>query len=111
MQTISWDDFKQVDIRVGTIVQAEVSANTKKPALKIWVDLGELGIKKSSAQISHHYSCETLPGKQVVCVVNFPPKQIKDFMSEILVTGFEDEHGHIVLATPDKKVENGKRLF
>src|SRR5690606_6700794 len=104
-------DFIKVDIRAGTIVDVQPFVEAKKPAFKVWVDLGDLGIKKSSAQITHHYTPETLIGRQIVCVVNFPPKQIANFISEVLITGFADEQNHIVLCAIDKNVPNGARLI
>ena len=111
MADISIDDFMAVDVRVGTVVQAEPYPEARKPAIKIWVDFGdELGVKKTSAQITVHYTPETLIGRQVMAVVNFPPRQIGKFMSEVLVLGFPDEDGAIVLATPDHPVPKGGRL-
>jgi len=111
MDDISFDDFLKVDIRVGTITRAEPYPEARKPAFKLWVDFGgELGEKKSSAQITAHYDPETLIGKQVMAVVNFPPRQIGKFMSEILVLGLPDENGEIVLIGPDQPVPGGGRM-
>lgn len=100
-----------MELRVGTITQAELFEGARKPAIKVWVDLGDLGVKKSSAQITHHYTPEQLIGKQVVCVTNFEPKQIGNFMSEVLVTGFPDPENRVILCSIDKPVPNGARLF
>ena len=110
MTQITWDDFEKVEIRVGTIVKVEDFPQARAPAYKIWVDLGELGLKRSSAQITRLYKKDELVGKQVVCVTNFPPKQVANFVSEILITGFVLENGEVVLATPERKVPNGLKL-
>lgn len=111
MKEISWSDFEQVELRVGTVLRAEEYPEAKKPALKLWVDFGpEIGTLKSSAQITVHYTPEELVGRQVVGVVNFPNKQIGRFMSEFLCTGFADENGAIVLAMPERPVPNGAKL-
>ena len=109
---ISYDDFMRVDIRVGTVIRAEPFPEARKPAIKLWVDFGPgIGEKKSSAQITKHYDPATLPGRQVAAVVNFPPRQIGPFMSEVLVLGFPDEAGEVVLIGPSLPVPNGGRMF
>lgn len=109
---ISFDDFMKVDIRTGTIVEVRPFPEARKPAHIMIIDFGdEIGLKKSSAQITVHYSAEELVGRQVMAVVNFPPRQIGPLKSEVLTLGFEDENGDIVLAAIDKKVPNGQRLM
>mgnify|MGYP000053006033 CR=1 FL=1 len=108
---ISVQDFEKIKLNIGTVIQVEEFPQARKPAWILHIDLGKHGIKKSSAQITVHYSKEDLLGKQVLCVTNFPEKQIGKIMSEVLVTGFPDENGDVVLCTPDKTVPNGAKLF
>ena len=108
---VTFDEFMKLDIRIGTVTDVQPFAKARKPAFKIWVDFGSaLGVKKSSAQITEHYTPDSLIGQQVMAVVNFSPRQIADFMSEILILGFMDENNAVVLAKSDKKIPNGKRL-
>lgn len=108
---ITWSDFEKVDMRIGTIVEARIFPEAKKPAYLLKVDFGdEIGVKKSSAQITDHYSPEILVGKQVMAVVNFPPKQIGPIRSECLVMGAYDDKGHVILLGPDKPSSNGSKV-
>lgn len=109
---ISYDDFLKIDIRVGTVIEALPFPEARKPAYKLKIDFGEeIGVKRSSAQITVHYQLEELVGRQVVGVVNFPPRQIGPFMSEVLTLGFADKNGDIVLLEPQRSVPNGSRMF
>ena len=112
MGLITFDDFLKVDVRVGTITRVEPFPEARKSAYKLYVDFGpEIGERKSSAQVTHHYTAEELVGRQVAAVVNFPPKQIGPFRSEILVLGFPDAGGDVVMIEPNRPVPNGGRLF
>jgi len=111
MESITWADFEKVELRAGTILEVLDFPGARKPAYKLKVDFGDLGIKWSSAQITKHYTREELPGRQIIGVINFPKKQIATFMSEFLVTGMADENGDIILTTIDKPVPNGSKLI
>lgn len=110
METITWNDFEKVELRAGTVLEVQDFPQARKPAYKLKVDFGEYGIRWSSAQITKHYTKEELVGRQIIGVVNFPEKQIANFMSQFLVTGFADANGDIVLSTIDKPVPNGSKL-
>ncbi len=110
MSTISWDDFAKIDIRAGTIMEVNDFPKAKNPAWQITINFGELGLKRSSAQITHLYDKEELLGKQVIAIVNFPPKQIANFFSECLVLGIYTDKKEVVLLTPDRPVENGWKI-
>jgi len=107
---INWDDFEKIDIRSGTIIEVNDFPKARKPSYQLTIDFGPLGIKHSSAQVTHHYSKETLAGRQVVAVVNFPPKQIANFFSECLVLGVYDENNQVILLQPNIPVANGQRI-
>ena len=112
LETISFTDFEKVDIRVGTIIEAAPFPEARKPALKLMIDFGgDIGVKKSSAQITRHYTTETLIGRQVLAVVNFPPRQIGPIKSEVLTLGMPDSDGEVVLIAPNLTVPNGGKLF
>lgn len=112
MELVEWQDFEKIELRVGTVISARINDSARKKSYILEVDFGaEIGIKKSSAQITECYDVDALIGKQVMAVVNFPPKQIGKMISEILVTGFPDQNGNVVLCTPDFPVPNGSKLF
>lgn len=111
LNQIQFCDFLKVDIRAGTIIKVEDYPEARKPAYKLEIDFGPLGKKRSSAQITHYYSKNELLGKQIIAVINFPPKQIGKFVSEVLTLGLPDENGSVILAEPSKNVPNGSKLF
>lgn len=111
MNEITWEDFEKVELRVGTVLRVEEFPNARNPSYKLYIDFGDFGVKKSSAQITHYYERETLVGRQVLAVINFPKKQIADFMSECLVTGVLDEASRVVLVEFGRPVPNGARLM
>jgi tRNA-binding protein len=111
MDQISWGDFEKVEMRVGTIVEVQIFPEARKPAYKLTINFGEYGIRRSSAQITDRYTPEQLVNRQVIAVLNFPPKQIANFFSECLTTGVADLEGKVVLISPDQPVPNGARLF
>jgi tRNA-binding protein len=108
--TISWADFQKVDMRVGVVVDVEAFPEARRPALKLWIDFGPLGVKRSSAQITDRYQPDELKGRRVIAVVNFPPKQIGPFISEVLVLGAYDAKGHVILLRPDLEVDAGAKI-
>ena len=110
MSTITWNDFEKIDIRVGTIIKADEFPEARKPAYQLTIDFGELGTRKSSAQITDHYTAQSLVGQQVIAVINFPPKKIASFVSECLVLGIYEENGSVVLLQPQKQVTNGLKI-
>lgn len=112
MDDISWKDFERVELRIGTILRVEPFPEARKPAYKVWADFGpEMGEKKTSAQITDLYRPEELVGRQIVGVMNFPPKQVGPFMSEFLLTGFHDTAGRVIIAVPEREAPNGAKLM
>lgn len=110
MTTITWPDFEKVDIRVGVVTDAKTFPEARRPAYRLWIDFGPLGVKRSSAQITAHYRPEALVGRQVIAVVNFPPRQVGPFVSDVLVLGAYDDAGEVVLLRPDSSVSPGARI-